>query len=268
MKVKHSDEKVKIHVPINGNPLLEKTLDTVNKSEELYTLWRVMNVNAIDRFGITDHGVVHFQIVANIAIRLCRILVKSGVSMSSVSDFGLTNEHAEVIVFLASIMHDLGMSIHREAHEEYSLFLANTLLREILSFLPVAERTILTSEVLHAIIGHRNYGDPRTIEAGIVRVSDALDMSEGRSRIPYEEGKIDIHSVSASAIKHVEIKQGKDCPIQVVITMNNSAGIFQLDELLKKKIKDSKIEKYIEVSAFVADKYEKKLVKEYKIKHS
>ena len=268
MKTKKSDEKVKIHVPLNQNKLLEKTLEEVNKNKELYALWKVINVNAIDRYGVTDHGVVHFQIVANIALRLCRILVKNGVKMSAVSDFGLKNEHAEVVVFLASIMHDLGMSIHREGHEEFSLFLANSMLREILGFLPIEERTIVISEVLHAIIGHRNYGKPFTFEAGIVRVSDALDMSEGRSRIPYEKGKTDIHSVSASAIDNVEIREGKDCPIRIVITMNNSAGIFQVDELLKKKIKDSRIEKFSEVVAYVKEKQEKKLVKEYKIKHA
>lgn len=268
MKTKDKEKSVRIHVPLNGNELLRKAQDAVNKNKELYTLWKVVNVNAMDRFGITDHGVVHFQIVANISLRFSRILVKNKIKMSSVSDFGLKNDHAEVIVFLASLLHDLGMSIHREGHEEFSLFLANNLLAEILSFLPIEERTIVTSEVLHAIIGHRNYGNPRTIEAGIVRVADALDMSEGRSRIPYEEGKIDIHSVSASAIDNVEINEGKEYPIKIIITMNNSAGIFQVDELLKKKIKDSKIEKYIEVDAFVTEKHEKKLVKEYRLKHT
>ena len=48
------------------------------------------------------------------------------------------------------------------------------------------ERTIVVAEALHAIIGHRRRGDPITIEAGIVRVADALDMAQGRSRVPFE----------------------------------------------------------------------------------
>ena len=98
------------------------------------------------------------------------------------------------------------------------------------------------SEVLHTIIAHRKNGIPYTIEAGIVRVADALDMSKGRSRIPYEAGNVNIHSVSAAAIDSVEINESSDKIIQIVITMNNSAGIFQVDELLKSKLKGSKLE--------------------------
>jgi hypothetical protein len=132
-----------------------------------------------------------------------------------------------------------------------------------LDFLPSEERVIVASEVLHAIISHRSDGKPYTYEAGIVRVADALDMSEGRSRIPYEEGKIDIHSVSATAIEKVTIKEGKKMPIRIEIAMNNSAGIFQVDELLKSKLKGSGIEKFVEVTAYVKGKKEKSLIKDY-----
>jgi hypothetical protein len=119
--------------------------------------------------------------------------------------------------------------------------------------------------VLHAIIAHRSDGVPYTVEAGIVRVADALDMSEGRSRIPYEAGKVDIHSISAAAIDRVEILEGTDKPIQINIWMNNSAGIFQVDELLKRKLLKSGLEKYVKVRAFIESTTEKKLVKEYEI---
>ena len=254
---------IKIHVPFNGNILLKKCLLNINANKEIYTLWKVINVNAIDRLGMSDHGPVHFQIVANIALRLARILTKNGVKMSVVSDFGLSNNHAEVIIFLASILHDLGISISREGHEEFSLFLANNLLYQILEFLPTQERTIVVSEILHAIISHRDKGTPYTIEAGIVRVADALDMSKGRSRIPYETGKVNIHSISAAAIDNVEIKEGDTKLIQIVITMNNSAGIYQVDELLRNKFKGCRLEDYVEIQAFVKAGREKKLIKNY-----
>jgi len=228
-------------------------------------LWKVINTNAIERLGMTDHGPVHFQIVANIALRLSRILVKNEVSMSTHKDFNLSNDHSEVVLFLASIMHDLGMTISREGHEEFSLIISNNLLRETLDFLPIDERAIIASEVLHAIISHRKNGVPLTIEAGILRVADALDMSEGRSRIPYEAGKTDIHSISAAAIDGVDIKEGKNKPIQIVITLNNSAGIFQIDELLKSKFKGSGLEEYVEIKAFVKEEKEKRLLKNYKL---
>ena len=257
--------QINIRVPAQANSLLNQALAVINEDVEIKTLWRVTNVNAIDRLGMTDHGPVHFQIVANIAIRLARILIKHKVEMSIVKNYDLTNEHAELVVLLTSLFHDLGMSIAREGHEEFSLFLANQLLHRILDFLDVETRTIVTSEVLHAIISHRSKGRPYTVEAGVVRVADALDMSEGRSRIPYQAGKIDIHSVSATAIDRVEIAEGADKPIQINIWMNNIAGIFQVDDLLKSKLAGSGIEQYIVVSAYLSENGEQKLVKEFKI---
>lgn len=255
-----------IRIPTGNNNLLKEVLPIINNSREVAALWKVINVNAIDRLGMSDHGPVHFQLVANIALRLQRILVKHKVVMSIVKSFDLTNYHAELVVFLASLMHDLGMSINRDGHEEFSLFLANNLLREMLTFLPEDERVIVISETLHAIISHRAGGRPITVEGGIVRVADALDMSEGRTRIPYEAGQVDIYSVSAHAVDNIEIKEGKDKPIKITINMNNTSGLFQVDELLKKKVKDSGIEQYLEIKAYVKGKAEKKLMQEYLLK--
>lgn len=254
-----------ITVPINGNTLLEKALININSNKELLTLWKVINVNAIDRLSMTDHGPIHFQIVANISVKFVRMLLASGTMMSITKDYQLSSEYSELVVVLASVLHDLGMTISRKDHEAYSLFLANNLLHQILDFLPIEERTIVTSEVLHAIISHRSDGKPLTLEAGIIRVADALDMSKGRSRITYESEIIDIYSVSSAAIENVSIEKGIEKPIQLNILMNNSAGIFQVDELLKKKINGSGIEKYITVKAYINKETEKKLITEYRI---
>ncbi|KKR11296.1 MAG: Metal dependent phosphohydrolase [Candidatus Woesebacteria bacterium GW2011_GWA1_39_21] len=259
-KLKSKEESFDIHLPLNGNALLEKTLYNINLNVEIRTLWKVINVNAIERLGMSDHGPVHFQIVANIALRLARLLQDAGVKMSITKNYDLSDDYAEVVVLCASLFHDLGMSIEREGHETFSLILANNILRETLSFLPLKEKTIVASEILHAIISHRAGGRPLTIEAGIVRVADALDMSEGRSRIPYEAGEVNIHSVSAAAIDKVEIRKGKEKPILVNIMMNNSAGIFQIDDLLKSKVKGSGLEKFIDVIATMSEKGEKKLI--------
>jgi metal-dependent HD superfamily phosphatase/phosphodiesterase len=50
----------------------------------------------------------------------------------------------------------------------------------------------------------------------------------------------------------VELKRGEERPIRVEITMSNSAGVFQVDELLKRKLKNSSIAPYVEVTARVA----------------
>jgi metal-dependent HD superfamily phosphatase/phosphodiesterase len=256
--------QIDIKVPAHKNSLLEKTLALINEDVEIKTLWRINNINAIDRLGMTDHGVVHFQIVANIALRLARILTKNQVMMSITRNYDLSNDYAELVILLASLFHDLGMSISREGHEEFSLIISNAILHRILDFLPVEERTIVISETLHAIIAHRSDGIPYTVEAGIVRVADALDMSEGRSRIPYQAGKVDIHAVSAAAIDKVEIQEGaENRPIQINIWMNNIAGIFQVDELLRRKLLGSGIEKFVKVSAYLTEGEQKRLVKEF-----
>ena len=111
--------------------------------------------------------------------------------------------------------------------------------------------TIITVEVLQAITSHREYGKPLTFEAGIVRVADALDMAKGRSRIPFERGSVSIHSLSAAAIDDVEIKDGEQRPILIEILMNNSSGIYQVDGLLKAKLRGSGLEPYVEVVAHI-----------------
>ncbi|MCX7996595.1 MAG: HD domain-containing protein [Patescibacteria group bacterium] len=258
---------IPIHVPTDPRTILAQALERVNKNVELQTLWRILNVHAMDRLGMSDHGPVHFQIVANIGIKLLRMLHKHKVSTAAETDFGLTFRHAELIVLLGSLLHDLGMSVDREDHELHSIFLAHEVMKDILAFLPVDEQVIVRSETLHAIYAHRKGGTPLTTEAGVVRVADALDMSQGRSRIPYENGKINIHSLSAYAIDGVEIREGESKPIRIEIVMNNSSGIFQVDELLKKKLKNSGIEQYIEVKAYIKDEREKLLLKEFVLEH-
>ncbi len=260
------NEHVDIRVPARHNPVLQQVIDRVNADEELYALWQAMNVNAVDRLGMSDHGPVHFQIVSNIALKLLRQLIERGVVPSVVKDHKMTNQDAEVIVVLGSLLHDLGMSIHRIDHEQYSLFVAQPKIDDLLEGIyPVAARTIIRSETLHAIIAHRSDGHPLTVEAGVVRVADALDMTKGRSRIPFEAGVVNIHSLSAASIEQVEIKSGVEKPIHINVRMNNSAGIFQLDELLKEKLRGSGLEKYVEVEATIEGETEKKLVKVFRM---
>ncbi len=255
------DEHIYIRVPARHNPTLLQVVERVNADAELYALWQAMNVNAVERLGMSDHGPVHFQIVANIALKLLRQLIERGVVPNIVQDHAMSNNEAEVIVVLASLLHDLGISIHRIEHEQYSLFIAQPKIKELLEGLySIGAATILRSEILHAIISHRSDGHPLTIEAGVVRVADALDMTKGRSRIPFEAGKVNIHSLSAAAIEQVEIASGVEKPIHINVRMSNSAGIFQLDELLKEKLHGSGLEKYVEVEAMIEGETEKKLV--------
>jgi len=259
-------ERFLIRIPARHNPKLKKIIDRVNTDDELYTLWQAINNTAVKRLGMSDHGPVHVQIVINIALKFLRLLADRGIQATSVVDYNLAIEDAEVIVALAALLHDMGMSIHRTDHELYSLFLAAPKIKELLGGIyEVSTRTILSSEILHAIISHRSGGKPLTLEAGIVRVADALDMEEGRTRIPFQAGKINIHSVSAASIEKISIQQGEDKPIRIVVSMSNSAGVFKLDELLKNKLEGSGLEPYVDIDASIKGETEKKLIHTFRI---
>jgi uncharacterized protein len=260
---KESLDSIKILVPTDGNKLLTEILERVNKNDEIKALWKIMNVMAIDRLAMSDHGPTHFGIVANNGMKIAKILEKKGIPMSVVTDFGLTNDHAEVVIFLACIMHDLGISIHRQGHEEFSLFIARDLMKEILDFLPIEEKMVIISEASHAIISHRAYGKPLTLEAGIMRIADAIDMGKGRSRITYKRGELNIFSESDLAISNVEILEGKEKPIEIRIHMTNPAGVFQLDDIMTEKLKGSNLEKYVVITAYMASDEGERLYKEY-----
>ncbi len=120
------------------------------------------------------------------------------------------------------------------------------------------------SEVLHAIAAHRSDEQCLTIEAGILKLADALDMTKGRSRIPFEAGSMNIHSVSAAAIDQVTLSKGEAKPVHIEVLMNNSAGIFQLDELLKAKLTSSTIAPYVELLPRIEGE-EKRLIQLYSI---
>jgi len=253
-------------LPARHNPKLRELATRIDADPELRQLWRCVNVNAVDRAGYSDHGEVHVKIVANIALRLARLLMEADVPMSVVTDYGLTNEDAEVIVVLAAALHDLGMIVHREKHELYSVGLAQVKARELLDGLyDVRERTIILAEMAHAIVAHHWETPCLTIEAGVVKVADALDMTEGRSRIPFEAGSANIHSVSAQAIEAVHIRQGEELPVDIEIVMTNSAGIFQVDELLKRKLRHSTIAPYVRVVARIEGETEKRLLEFYSL---
>ena len=264
----HSREgitKVRVKAPTRGNRKLEKFLDAVNRDDEVRTWWYMAQVHA-ERLGMSDHSWVHMQIVLNIALRITRLLAKGGVQGAMVTDHGMSERDVEVVVAGGALLHDVGMSIHRADHEEYSLFLAREALPRLLDGIYTEpERSIVMAEVLHAIIGHRRRGQPYTVEAGIVRVADALDMAEGRTRVPLEAGQEGIHSISAAAIDQVSISAGENRPVRLEIDLNNSAGIFQVDDLLATKIRDTPLADHIEVVAEVSGESEKRLLSGFRL---
>jgi metal-dependent HD superfamily phosphatase/phosphodiesterase len=206
------------------------------------------------------------RIVVNIALRMLRLLSRRGVLTAMETDHGMDARDAEVVVVAACMLHDAGMSIDRADHEAYSLFLAADKLGSLLaSAYQEPERSVVVAEAMQAIIGHRRRGEPITKEAGIVRVADALDMEQGRSRVPFEVGRPNIHSLSAAAIDDVVISSGREKAVRIEIAMNNSAGLFQVDELLATKLRGSGIEEHVEVVARIDAEHEKRLLPVFRI---
>jgi uncharacterized protein len=258
--------RMRINLPVRGDRKLRTLIERVNSDNQLKGWWHVANVNAVARMQINDHSWVHVQIVTNIALKLLRQLTKHGVEPALVRDFGLDQDDAEVVVVLAALFHCVGMSIHRNGHEEFSLFLAEPKMRELLAGIyEEPDLTVIVSEALQTIISHRSGGEPLTVDAGIVRVADALDMAKGRSRIPFERGSVSMHSLSAAAIDDVRIADGEDRPILIEILMNNSSGLYQVDELLKAKLRGSGLEPYVEVVAHIDTETEQRLVPMYRL---
>jgi len=255
----------RVRAPTRGNRRLEALLEGVNADAELRAWWHMAQVTS-ERLGMSDHSWVHVQIVLNIALRILRLLGRAGIEPAMVADHKMGRRDAEVVVASGALLHDVGMSIHRADHEAYSLFLAERKLRELLGDLyDEPERTVVASEALHTIIGHRRRGEPYTVEAGVVRVADALDMAQGRSRVPVDAGRMGIHALSAAAIDEVIIEAGEERPVRLEIHMNNSAGIFQVDDLLATKLRGTPLESQVEVVAAVEGETEKRLLGEFRL---
>jgi len=254
-----------LNVPTQDNTKLQSLVERVEQHDTLRTYWQCSNVIAINRMGINDHGPIHIKVVTNMALKMFRILVNQELTPSIVADHGLTAEDAECVVVLASCLHDIGHVVHRQNHEDFSVSLAPPLIRELVEGLYEGrEKAIIMSETLHAIYAHRTDIDPLTVEAGVLKVADALDMEEGRARIPFRQGSPTIHAVSAKAIEKVSVHEGVSNPVCIEIRMSNSAGIFQIDNLLKRKLQSSGIKDHFEIRVDIRGE-EKKILSNYEI---
>ncbi|MFB6142998.1 MAG: HD domain-containing protein [Halorientalis sp.] len=225
-------------------------LDALDDDAEVQAYLEAQNVNPVTRKRYNDHGTKHISIVRNRALCLYDLLKQAGVAFNGAADQGLAEADEAVIVGLAAVLHDIGHVVHRDDHPYYSIPLAADVLDRMLpEFYDVAERVRVKGEVLHAILCHHAEEDPLTLEAGVVRVADALDMEKGRSRIPYERGGRGINTVSSQAIERVSLRPGEDRPVLVEIEMHNAAGVYQVDNLLKAKVRDSGLSEHLRIVA-------------------
>jgi len=241
--------------------LVNEILEVTHDDPEITAYLEAQNVNPVARMGYNDHGKKHISIVRNRAMCLYDLLKRGGVSFNGAEQHGLRERDESVIVALAATLHDIGHVVHREDHPYYSIPLAADLLDGILpEYYDLPEAIRVKGEVLHAILCHHTEETPLTTEAGVVRVADALDMERGRSRMPYERGGRGIDTISSQSIRKVSLEEGEEVPVLVEIEMVNAAGVYQVDELLRAKLRDSGLEEYVRIVAVNTREDENQLV--------
>jgi hypothetical protein len=232
-------------------PAVEKVVKVLESDEEVQELLRMANIMAVGRLRYNDHGIVHARIVAGTALELLDMLVSAGVQPTMLRDGTASNiDEVKVAITMASYLHDIGNSVHRVFHEYLGAVIAKDILTRLLpDVLGYSGRRMyaIRQEVMHMIFATEYNTNCLTNECSIVKIADGLDMSEGRARVPYKLGKLDIHSASALSIKRVEVGRGEERPVRVTVYMDDSAGIFQVEAVLLPKIKTGTLQDLVEV---------------------
>ena len=198
------------------------------------------------------------QVVGN-AIKMLNILHDCGIKTSLEKEEIGTFEDSMCAVILAGMMHDLGMAIGRQGHEEMSVMLAQPIIdRTLLHLFPddLHRRVVIKSVAIESIIGHMSSRKIHSIEAGIILIADGCDMTKGRARIPLSINHAprvgDIHKYSANAINRIGIHHGERKPIKIDVEMSGDVGFFQIEEVLLTKIDSSPAKEFVELYAGVA----------------
>ncbi len=234
---------------------LRRAYRILEEDAEIQTLLKMSNIMAVTRLKYNDHGPIHSKITAGAALEILEI-ISGRRTPSAIIDHGFTYEDSKIITLMGAYLHDIGNAVHRADHHIHGCILMNGKLDEILNEIYGEEekRIRVKCEILHCIYSHDENVQCLSLEAGIVKVADGTDMAEGRARIPYDLGKRDIHSISALAIRRVEIERGLIKPIRITVTMENPAGIFQVQNVLQKKIATSGLEDEIEIVTMEVEK--------------
>ena len=256
--VKEISIESKILKRLENNHNCLKLVNYLFADEELQEMQEYANNVSIKRLGFNDHGPVHMRQVAGNAIKMLNILQESGIKTSLETEEIGTFEDSMCAVIIAGLMHDLGMMIGRQGHEDMSAILAQPLIdRALMHVFPedLHKRVVIKSLATEAIVGHKSSHKIHSIEAGILLIADGCDMTKGRARIPLSINTTpkvgDIHKYSANAINRIGIHHGQKKPIKIEIEMSSDVGFFQIEEVLLTKINASPAKEYVELYAGV-----------------
>lgn len=245
-------ENVRARELLNGESRALEMYQYLSGSPKVQSYLRTANRMAVSRLGYTDHGPVHAEVATWNALKVFNILEETfqpNVVAEGIGDI----DDARLIVLASTYLHDIGMVVHRSEHPQASINLASPILDSKLLDIydDPAKATDILSFILHGIYAHDDDTQCLTLEAGITKIGDGCDMTKGRTKVPFQKGKVDIHSVSALAINNVILERGLTKPLRITVAMDNPAGVFQVEAVLEKKISTSGLQDYIDIDVLV-----------------
>ena len=239
---------------VAGKP--KRAAEIIFHDPEVDALQNYANTVSIGRLHYNDHGPVHMKKVAHNALILTELLKTAGIELTLGREESGSFEDSTVAVVTAALLHDVGMTIGREDHQNLGIMLAVPVIDRVLKKLypeDLLKQVTIRSLVIECIIGHMGTHKIHSLEAGIILIADGCDMEKGRARIPMAmntDSRVgDIHKYSSAAVTKVRIEKGKTKPIGITVLMTESVGFFQVEEVLFTKIAASSIKEYIELYA-------------------
>jgi hypothetical protein len=236
---------------VANEPKARKMWGLLKNDHEVHADWDMANYIAVSKLKYNDHGDIHAKIVAANALKMLRLLFDNGVMTSIMKEKAGDEDDVCLVVLAGALLHDIGNQVHRENHNVSGVYLAIPVLNRLLpKVYDDAEFMYeIRGHILHCIYSHEFEIQDLTEESALVGIADGTDMTKGRGRLAFDKGNVNIHTVSALSIEKVEVRQGEDVPIQILIQLNNSAGVFQIQETLGKKIIGGPLGNYCEVVA-------------------
>ena len=245
-------QKIRARELIPDNTRALEMYQYLTGSPKVQSYLRSANRMAVSRLGYTDHGPVHAEVATWNALKTFDILDETfqpNVVAEGIGDI----DDARLVVLASTYLHDIGMVVHRNEHNQASIQLAGPILENKLMdiYNDSAKATDILSFIYHGIYAHDDDTQCLTLEAGITKIGDGADMTKGRTIVPFQKGKVDIHSVSAMAINNVILDKGEDKPLRITVSMDNPAGVFQVQAVLEKKLSTSSLEEHVDIEVLV-----------------
>jgi uncharacterized protein len=230
-------------------PKATRMIELLLQDPEVRADWDMADYLTVVKMHFNDHGEVHHKIVGTGAASLMQLLREGGVDPDVVKAGAGDLDDAFLVTVTAAMLHDIGNQVHREGHEGMSVLLSMGILERLLTqvYEEPEQRYELRGFILHALQTHDIHMAPLTMEAAVVAVADACDMTKGRSRYALDMGSISIHTVGGVSIDRVVMERGERRPIRIRVELSNSAGIFPVEEYLVPKVNAGELAGHAEV---------------------